>query len=178
MIDDITISTPTNIARVIAKKHWQNCTTVTIQFTHPLWTATSGDGLPTLQFDQLNVIAHHLHAINTGETTWTDPLTWPDISDEAIALAIRKGIALPKLTRQKAQTLEEWPKFRDSEWSQLNKYENQGMFGKPIPRPPKDSNTVILPWVWTYLYKIDPQSLSMTPKSHAVLATAANATAK
>ena len=39
------------------------------------------------------------------------------------------------------------------------------MFGKPIPRPPKDSNAVILPWVWTYLYKIDPVTLIDTEKS-------------
>jgi hypothetical protein len=60
---------------------------------------------PTLHFDQLTVIAHHLHAINTGETLWKDPLTWPPISDESLALAIRKGIALPKLSRKHAQSL-------------------------------------------------------------------------
>jgi hypothetical protein len=26
----------------------------------------TGEGLPTLHFDQLNVIAHHLHHISTG----------------------------------------------------------------------------------------------------------------
>jgi hypothetical protein len=81
----------------------------------------------------MNVIAHHLHAINTGEMTWTDPLTWPPISDKSLALAIRKGIVLPKLSRKRAQTLEEWPSFLRSEWSQLDKYEKQGMFGDPCP---------------------------------------------
>ena len=165
MIDDTTITSPNDVARDIAEKRRQNRTAVKIQFAHPLWSATSGEGLPTLQFDQLNVIAHHLHAINTGETLWHDPLEWPEVSDEAIALAISKGIALPKLTRRKAQTMQEWPKFRESEWSQLSKYDKQGMFGTPIPRPPKDSNIVILPWVWTYLFKIDPITLDDTEKS-------------
>jgi hypothetical protein len=60
--------------------------------------------------------------------------------------------------------MDEWPEFLKSEWSQLNKYQKQGMFGTPCPRPRKGSKTVILPWVWTYLYKIDPISLD-TAKS-------------
>ena len=32
--------------------------------------AMSGEGVPTLQADQLNVIAHHLHEINTKEDQW------------------------------------------------------------------------------------------------------------
>jgi hypothetical protein len=61
--------------------------------------------------------------------------------------------------------MDEWPEFLKSEWSQLNKYQKQGMFGTPCPRPPKGSKTVVLPWVWTYLYKIDPISLEDTAKS-------------
>ena len=37
------------------------------------------------------------------------------------------------------------------------------MFGGPIPRP-IDRNTVILPWVWTYLHKIDPNTLEEVEK--------------
>jgi hypothetical protein len=32
--------------------------------------------------------------------------------------------------------------------------------------PPRGSKTVVLPWVWTYLYKIDPVTLEDTAKSH------------
>jgi hypothetical protein len=37
------------------------------------------------------------------------------------------------------------------------------MFGQPRPRPP-DRDTVVLPWVWTNLHKIDPNSLEEVEK--------------
>jgi hypothetical protein len=38
------------------------------------------------------------------------------------------------------------------------------MFGKPCPRP-LDPDVVVLPWVWTCLYKIDPVTLQDVEKS-------------
>jgi hypothetical protein len=59
----------------------------------------SGDGLPTLQFDQLNVITtHHLNAINNNGTAWKDPIKWSPLDNNNIIAAIQKGLALPKLT--------------------------------------------------------------------------------
>jgi hypothetical protein len=165
MIDDESVYTPADVVRIMAEKRLQHKRYVTIQFAHPSWSATSSEGVPTLQFDQMNVIAHHLHAIRTGETLWNDPLSWPPVSDEALELAIKKGIALPKLSRRKAKELQEWPEFLKSEWSQLNKYQKQGMFGEPCPRPPKGSKSVVLPWVWTYLFKLNPLSLEDDAKS-------------
>jgi Reverse transcriptase (RNA-dependent DNA polymerase) len=92
-------------------------------------------------------------------------MTWPPISDESLALAIWKGIALPKLSRNRAKSLEEWPSFLKSEWSQLDKYDKQGMFGEPCPRPSHDIDCIVLPWVWTYLFKIDPLTLESMEKS-------------
>ncbi len=125
----------------------------------------SGEGLPTLQFDQLNVIAHHLNAIrNEDDTSWDDPTQWPPVTDDMIIAAIRKGIALPKLTRKRLLDTPAWPQFKGSEWTQLNKYHKQGMFGTPGPRPTGD-NVVVLPWVWSYLYKLDPVKLVDVEKS-------------
>jgi hypothetical protein len=123
----------------MAQKRLKHQRHVTVQFAHPSWTATTSEGVPTLQFDQLNVIAHHLHAIRTSDTLWHDPLTWPPLDDQAINLAIQKGLALPRITRRRAQTMPEWPHFLKSEWAQLDKYKNQGMFGQPCPRPPSGS---------------------------------------
>ena len=39
------------------------------------------------------------------------------------------------------------------------------MFGKPCPRPPYKSLAIILPWVWTYLFKINPMTLDDDEKS-------------
>ena len=124
----------------------------------------TGEGLPTLHFDQLNVIAHHLHTINTGEDPWTDKTKWPPITDESIRMAINKGLAIPKITRRKAMQTESWTKFHESEWTQLDKYSKQDMFGEPCPHP-SEEDTVVLPWVWTYLYKVHPISLEDVEKS-------------
>jgi hypothetical protein len=39
------------------------------------------------------------------------------------------------------------------------------MFGSPIPCQSLDRDAVILPWVWTYLHKIDPNSLEEVEKA-------------
>jgi hypothetical protein len=169
MVDDITITSPQQLEDVIATKRNENkgrYTEVTIQFAKPKWTSMNGEGLPTLAFDQLNVIAHHLRALNTTDASWDQPHTeWPPVLDEDIDAVINKGLAIPKLTRRRLITQEDvWPLFQKSEYSQLDKYHTQGMFGQPIPRP-HDTDTVILPWVWTYVYKTDPMTLKQVPKS-------------
>ena len=101
---------------------------------------------------------------NDDDTSWDDPSQWPPITEDMIPAAVRKGIALPKLTRKRLIDTPDWPQFKGSEWVQLNKYHKQGMFGEPCPRP-TDPDTVILPWVWSYLYKLDPVSLEDVEKS-------------
>eukprot|EP00934_Nitzschia_sp_Nitz4_P000755 Nitzschia sp. Nitz4//scaffold72_size95085//6004//8247//NITZ4_004742-RA/size95085-processed-gene-0.2-mRNA-1//1//CDS//3329557321//755//frame0 len=51
------------------------------------------------------------------------------------------------------------------EYSQLDKYHKQGMFGDPCPHPSDFGLSVVLPWVWTYLYKLDPVTLELKPKA-------------
>jgi hypothetical protein len=164
MVDEITITDTAQLTETIRLKRLTGQQYVKIQFANPRWSAMSGDGLPTLQFDQLNVITHHLNAINNDGTTWNDPLQWPPLDEENIIASIRKGLALPKLTRRRLLDTPEWPKFKASEWTQLNKYHKQGMFGEPCPRP-LDNDVVVLPWVWSYLYKIDPITIEDVAKS-------------
>jgi hypothetical protein len=162
MIDEITVENSAQIPNIIRDKRTQGKSHVRIQFARPNFTALNGEGIPTLNFDQLNVIAHHLNAIDTGEDQWQDKSTWPPISDESIALAIYKGLAIPKLTRRKLEQSPAWDTFRSSEWIQLDKYHSQGMFGTPCAKP-KDA--IVLPWVWSYLYKVDPVTLKDVGKS-------------
>jgi hypothetical protein len=56
-------------------------------------------------------------------------------------------------TRAQLKKREDYQEWRRSEWSQLDKYELQNMFGTPISRP---FEAIILPFVWTYLMKEDP----------------------
>ena len=135
----------------------------------------TSDGIPQLHFDQLNVIAHHLHAIRTGEDQWkqkenikrtgdNDAYMWPPISAEAIEEAVIKGLAIPKLSRNKLKEEDSWPVWRQQEWGQLTKYDKQSMFGEPRPRS-LDRDGIVLPWVWTYLHKLDPNSLQEVEKA-------------
>ena len=157
-----TITCPQDVTKAISHYRKQKHATIDVHFAHPNWTATTGKGLPMLSFDQLNVIAHHLHAITTGKDLWVDKTQWPPITDDSINLAITKGIAIPHLTRRKVKLLPEWPQFQTSEWAQLDKYEKQGMFGKPCPRT---STMTVLPWVWTYVFKTNPLTNEPEPKS-------------
>jgi hypothetical protein len=52
-----------------------------------------------------------------------------------IIAAICKGIALPKLTHKQLIQSPNWPTFKGSEWTQLNKYNKQGMLGNPCLHP-------------------------------------------
>jgi hypothetical protein len=148
---------------------------IEVTFGCPQISSMTSDGIPQLHFDQLNVIAHHLHTICTGEDQWQqkenikrtgddDAYTCPPISAEAIEEAVIKGLAIPKLSRKNLILTDEWPRWRTSEWGQLTKYDKQNMFGTSIPRP-RDRNSVVLPWVWTYLHKIDPNSLEEVVKA-------------
>jgi hypothetical protein len=164
MVDDITITDNEQFTETIRLKRLTGQLHVKIQFANPRWSAMSGNGLPTLQFDQLNVITHHLNAINSDGSTWNDPIQWPPLDNTNIIAAVHKGLALPKLSRRRLLDTPAWPKFKESEWTQLNKYNKQGMFGEPCPRP-LDDDVVVLPWVWSYLYKIDPITIEDVAKS-------------
>jgi hypothetical protein len=75
MIDDIPITEIAQLTQMIQLKILTGQLHVNIQFANPQWwSAMSGDGLPTLQFDQLNVIIHHLNTINNDGTSWNNPI--------------------------------------------------------------------------------------------------------
>ena len=57
---------------------------------------------------------------------------------------------------------DEWDSFLKSEWKQLNRYKDAGMFGEPILA--KHWMTV-LPWVWMYLQKENPLTGIDAPKA-------------
>ena len=119
-----------------------------IEFCSLVGFAMSGEGIPTLQANPLNVIAHHINSICTGKDLWPDKQQWPYKLDTAEMIA--QEIHIAKLQRQKLQQQTDWRGFFESEWKQLNRYNKVGMFGTPC-RCKK--GMTILPWVWTYLYE-------------------------
>ena len=86
-------------------------------------TCIDNTGVPQLHFDQL----HHIHAIRTNTPS-----------------------PIPHLTRRRILQLPDFPAWQASEYAQHDKYKSQGMFGDPMVRP---HGAIVLPFVWTYLYK-------------------------
>ena len=111
----------------------------------------SGEGVPTLQADQLNVIAYHLREINTKEDIWPNKEEWPHLMDSPEILPIQMSVN--KLRRKTLKETPEWEIFLKSEHIQLSQYETAGMFGDPVGM---EDWMMVLPWVWTYLFKEDP----------------------
>ena len=118
----------------------------------------TAEGIPQLNFDQLNAIAHHLRAIKHNTKTW-ETLD-PDHTDkDAQHYATINGLLPVKLTRRIVQQQPDWDLWQQSKFKQHDSYKAQEMFGPPMPRPnTKDKkgneiNITILPFVWTYLYK-------------------------
>ena len=145
-----------DIVQELQKKNRHYCEiTIAHEEIHNLHTA---EGVPQLHFDQLNAIAHHLHAIRNNIHNW-EPLTPCPTDDDAEHYATINNIVPVKLTRRIVKQKEDWTQWEQSEFKQHDAYEAQDMFGPPIP-PPKHYdekgnrvNITILPFVWTYLYK-------------------------
>ena len=129
------------------------------------------EGVPMLYFDQLSTIATHLNSIKYD---------LPNISPHPVPtnnrkLSLRnstklvksvikvaktsKPAILPKnkrrgnrLTRRKLKLQEDWPVWKDSEWKQLDQYDDQNTFGPPCELP---IGANVLDLLWTYMIKDD-----------------------
>ena len=71
----------------------------------------SGEDIPTLQTDQMNVIAHHIHSIQMKQDLWSDkdPNNWP-INIDSHEL-IEEQIWIAKLQRRKLKLQADWNGF-------------------------------------------------------------------
>jgi hypothetical protein len=92
-------------------------------------------GLPQLYFDQMRVVKNHLETVKHPRNNKVS------------------ASSTPRLTRQKLQQTDTWPKWRATEQHhvQLNNYFEQGMFGTPTVPPP---NSAVFYWVWVYVIKV------------------------
>ena len=90
----------------------------------------TAEGVPQLHFDQLNVIANHLYALQGDTGTWTPLSPSTDTMHYAVIYKV-----VPVLLKQH------------------DAYKAQQMFGNPIPPPKqyvdgKQVDITILPFVW------------------------------
>jgi hypothetical protein len=75
-INDETIRNEKDIIKVIQRARNNKQTTIKIEFGSLVGFAMSGEGVPMLQLDQLNIIAHHHNNINNEEEIWLDKTDW------------------------------------------------------------------------------------------------------
>ena len=100
-------------------------------------------GIPQVNIDQLNP-----KNLLTGFTV-------PDLPMERQTGTVRldggvynfESLAM-RLTRGKLKTAPDWSEWQQSEGVMLDQYEEQGLFGEPVPAKDKDA---IFNLVWTYV---------------------------
>jgi hypothetical protein len=93
-INDEPIKNEEDIKVGIQRARNNKQTTIKIEFGSLVGFAMSGEGVPTLQSDQLNLIAHHLNSINNEEDIWVDKTDWPQSidSEEAVKEKVRVNV--------------------------------------------------------------------------------------
>ena len=77
-IDGTPINKLDDIINAVRTAKQQHQKQVKVEFGSLVGFAMSGDGIPTLQTDQMNVIAHHIHSICTKHDLWSDKTAWSD----------------------------------------------------------------------------------------------------
>jgi hypothetical protein len=150
-----------DIKAVIQRARDNKQTTIKIEFGSLVGFAMSGKEVPTLQSDQLNVIAHHLNSIiNNEKDIWVDKTEWLQSID--FEEAVKEKVRVNVMRRNKLKQTPEWDALIKSEWKQLDRYAKVGMFGDPVKADPW---MTILPWVWSYVYKECPLTCDSIRKS-------------
>ena len=145
-VDDQVVRNKADLIRFINEARCKRATHVTIRFVKPAITKLGTDDIPQLHFDQLRHI-NQMH-IALREMDPCDELT----------------DAFLNFTRAQLRRRDDYQEWRDSEWSQHDKYLLQDMFGEPIPRP---QEAIVLPFVWTYMLKEDPITSVLKKKARA-----------
>ena len=117
-IDGNSISNYDDIISAVKKAKQQHQNKVKVEFDSLVGFLMSGEGIPTLQTDQMNVIAHHIHNIRTKHDLWTNKTAWPNTINSA--KIIDHEVKISKLQQKKLQLQDDWEGFCLSEWKQLN----------------------------------------------------------
>ena len=133
-IDGKSIKSRDDIVTTVKQAKQEHKKIVKVEFGSLAGFARSGEGIPTLQINQMNVIAHHNHSIRMKQYLWpqNDQTKWPINIDSPES--IEQQIQIAKLQQQKLKLQADWNGFLQSEWKQLGIYNDVGMFGDPVKR--------------------------------------------
>ena len=145
-INNIIIHSLNDVHRAVATIDLSGDKSCILTFSHPeIQHGLSNDGIPQVNIDQLN------------PKNLLPGFTVPDLPIERQAGAVRhdggvynfQSLAM-RLTRGKLRTATDWSEWQQAEGIMLDQYEQQGLFGEPVPATDKDA---IFNLVWTYVVK-------------------------
>jgi deoxyuridine 5'-triphosphate nucleotidohydrolase len=168
-INDIPVSSLDEIRNEISKLRTAKMTNVKIGFATILKQSMHPQlGIPQVYQDQMNVIGKHLWEIQNDpewhqkveqalplleaiqkETIEFSPGDKEQLLDLLRINSIKKQ---RKLTRKILQAQDDWSDWQESEFKQLDQYEEQSTFGEPQAKPPGAN---LLSLIWCYLIKDD-----------------------
>ena len=163
------VTTVDSIRVEIAKARLDKATKVTIGFaTISKQSMHPQKGIPQMYHDQMNVIGKHLwdmandpewnsdveNALPLLEVIRKDPMKFSPADRKKLKdlLSIHSLKKQRKLTRKILKDQDDWEDWRQSEFKQLDQYEDQQTFGEPQERP-HGSNLLSL--IWVYMIKDD-----------------------
>jgi hypothetical protein len=108
-------------------------------------------GIPQLYFDQLNVIAKHLHDIKHEDNSIIRSLQLSGNTPTDTDTVEQMNTDTPEggqfFTKKELQKRPDWKEWQDSIYKMLDQYQGQGMFSEPLPLP-KHSNALHMHWVY------------------------------
>ena len=156
------VSTRDDVVNVFAQLERSKAKECKLLFAHPekVFRGAIDDGIPIIAMDQLNnrhlmrPAVHSLHQLDP----LSPPVTIPrnrqyqiERDDEDDNDVFNLTTRVNKLTRRKLVDTDEWSEWQQSEWLQLDQYEEQHMFGRPVPNPGREK---VFDLVWTYVEKV------------------------
>ena len=151
-IDDVIVSTIEEAQAAFMAASTKGLPSIRLLFLHPEFRPdVSQDGLPIVLLAPFSQQIHDQMNKPWDFATVADYLQkkppYHIIDDGSVLNCVSKAM---KLTRGKLLQQQDWSDWQDSEYLQLNQYEDQGMFGQPVAVTEDDA---VFHLVWTYSIK-------------------------
>jgi hypothetical protein len=170
-VNGIEVHTRADVQEAIASAILQKKTNCKLLFAHPeIKHGLTNQGIPQVNMDQLNPrlllrpsvqdLINNMPTFDSNIDDTSIPLNNNDILWQPRACVTRGNseddvftyrTRAMKLTRGKLRQQKDWDEWHRAEWTQLDQYEDQGMFGDPVRI---DDERLIFYLVWTYVEKV------------------------
>ena len=147
-INDVIVHPTTDIAQVIQQT---DSSAIEFHVLPPTPIDIHPDtGVPQVNFDQfLHIAAIHHHLRHPSSDCVLE-----QEQDNNTSITIQK-LTKRALTRPQLMKQPDWEEWEQSEFTQLEQYKRQKMFGNPGPLPDTNITYSVLPMIWVYVIKTD-----------------------